>query len=114
VTKLSKPLIQCRACAGTGMVELSQELFDVYAMLKLLGEATAAVIHFRLRASRSTTGRVGHTAINNRLEDLRALGFAKRWKEGRQMVYEAAPITTLHRATAPSEPPGTTTRGDRT
>lgn len=107
--KLSRPLIHCRACDGTGMVELSQELFDVYALLKLWGAATAAKLHMRLRTNRCATGRVGHTAVNNRLEDLRRLGFVKRWKDGREMVYEAARITTLHVARGDHIPP--TTKG---
>ena len=71
--------IKCPRCEGAGEIELSEDLMKT---LKALNKpATADKIS-------EVLGWCGHTtAINNRLEDLRALGFVSRTRIGRCWLY---------------------------
>jgi len=77
-----KPIIECHRCHGKGQVEMSDELFET---LKAVGkESTVDNVLTKLKWR-------GHpTAINNRLEELRALGFLSRVRIGRQWQYSTA------------------------
>lgn len=60
-------------------------LLSVLNDLHRYGASTAPAIHRRLRA------RVGASAINNRLENLRREGYVERAREGRCWIYDVVP-----------------------
>lgn len=79
------PRIPCHHCAGSGEVELSPHLLAVLIQVRKSGEATASDLH----ASLATPILV--TAFNNRLEQLRKLGFLVRdRRDGKTWVYQPA------------------------
>lgn len=69
-----RPDIQCSCCAGAGTVKLPQPLYRVIVAVRE-GHQTASEIYEALGEST-----VKVTSINNRLEDLRAMGFLTRKK----------------------------------
>lgn len=83
--KTTNPRIQCPRCKGDGHVELDGELLITFNLVKKLLDATALKVHGVV----SKNNRVGVSAINNRLEDLRTLGLVSRRRNGRQWIYTA-------------------------
>ena len=83
--KKSKPLTQvCPNCLGAGRTEIPTRLALVHQQLSIQGPSTATVLHA------SNKFKVGVTAINNYLEQLRKAGLARRWQSGScQWTYEA-------------------------
>lgn len=79
---MKRPEMECQACGGSGKQSLSDELFSTF---QAIGHgATAETILKKL------TDEVGTTAINNRLERLRAAGFLTRTKIGKFWRYSKA------------------------
>lgn len=64
-------------------MDLSDSLLRVLKLVKKHKEITAPAIHLQLVKSED----VVVTAINNRLEYLRSLGFVDRRKNGKQWIY---------------------------
>lgn len=79
----------CPTCAGRGTVELPEGMRDVLAYLRLAHSAMTATA-IRDGLVRIGKGRVRTTTINNRLEDLRSLGYVTRVREGRAYLYSPA------------------------
>lgn len=80
--KRRTPQIPCDTCDGRGTVDLDGVLAETLAMfLKRSTRLTAHDIAPQLK------GEVKTTAVNNRLEKLRILGFLHREKCGRFQVY---------------------------
>lgn len=77
--------IQCQKCHGTGRVEISNELRSVLELVK----KNAPVSVFRVYNLLGNPY-IGVTAINQRLEDLRKLGFVERERQGKAFFYTAA------------------------
>lgn len=76
-----RPNIECPKCGGCGIVPMGDEAFAVLKTLSNLRGVTATQVSNRI-------GWKFHpTAINNRLEELRRLNFARREKRGRSWVY---------------------------
>ena len=69
---------KCRRCHGSGAEPISKQLLVTLTALKRRGEASAGQL---------ANNGVGPTAIINRLEDLRQLGFVDRRKIGRTWKY---------------------------
>lgn len=83
------PTFPCPKCAGVGKLALNKFLLETLQTVKKLRGATAKEIHFALNAGEN----IHTTAINNRLEDLRALGLVirNRSEDGKSWVYSPAP-----------------------
>lgn len=79
-----KPTIQCPTCSGTGRAPLQEALQETLDVLPRRGTFTAGAIHEKI------PGTVTINAVNNRLEDLRALGILKRERNGRFWSYSRA------------------------
>ena len=77
------PPIPCPTCNGKGITEMPEGLIQALRILRTLG-GQAAVSEVW---SDSACDRVGITAINNRLESLRELGFVQRERVGKGWVY---------------------------
>ncbi len=75
------PLIDCDKCEGKGKVEMSPEMVATLAALKFSPGRTAAELLQILEHH------VSVNAINNRLEDLRRMGFAERERHGKFWKY---------------------------
>ncbi len=75
------PLIDCDKCEGAGKIEMAPELVATLAVLKSSPGRTAAEVLQTLGHHVSTN------AINNRLEDLRRMGFADRERHGKFWRY---------------------------
>lgn len=82
--KLAKPSVKCPQCNGCGRKPLGDELFSVYASAYNGGQVTAVGL------SKTVGRKVSVTAMNNRLEDLRALGLLTRERIGRRWHYKIA------------------------
>lgn len=81
---VTRPLIACHCCNGTGKTRLGEELWEVLHHVRYFRTATALDVANALAWNGSVT------AMNNRLENLMNLGFLKRRKDGRAWRYEAA------------------------
>jgi hypothetical protein len=81
------PKIPCPKCKGNGRVDMGKELLQTLDLVKTFeknGEdATAPEIHLLLGDPYLSST----TAINNRLNDLVALGFLTRERHGKTWVY---------------------------
>lgn len=76
-----KPLVECHHCKGSGKLPLSDDMMLTLDAMRFLGTA-------RVQEVATAVMWTGHiTAINNRLEGLRGLGFLGRAREGRTWVY---------------------------
>ncbi|HNB46706.1 MAG TPA: hypothetical protein PLL72_21180 [Burkholderiaceae bacterium] len=73
------PDILCRSCGGSGKELLPRVLIDVLSLWDLAGTWTASEAAAVLDSNA--------TAINNRLEALRELGFLDRKRVGRRWSY---------------------------
>lgn len=71
--------IVCPTC-NTGRIKLQEVLRDTLAELRRTPGFTAGELHERFPG-------VGVSAINNRLEDLRAQGFVRRERDGHAWRY---------------------------
>lgn len=76
-----RPQITCTKCEGHGKHALSDELWQTLAAVQRLKLAHAEQVARAVRPRPSTT------AMNNRLEELRALNLVKREREGRYFYY---------------------------
>lgn len=78
------PKIQCPTCHGNRVIELKGELRAAYEIIagKRKG-LTSSETHKLLNI------KIGKSAVNNRLEDLRKIGLAERTREGRSWRYKA-------------------------
>jgi len=83
---MSKPLIKCTRCNGTGSHPLSEQLAEVFALFKGARQFSAEEARDELGLEEVTT--VG--AMNNRLEDLRGAGLLNRTKKSRTYFYHIA------------------------
>lgn len=72
----------CPRCEGAGEIPLSDALEDTLASLKEYGPMTAPNLRPLAKGSTLT-----NTAVNNRLEDLRNLGFVERKRSRRGWTY---------------------------
>ncbi len=79
-------LIVCRACNGDGYEPLPATHARVLRVLEKSGSMTAPAIWSKLGE------RLGATAINNRLEHLRAWHYVGRMREGRTWMYWATTV----------------------
>lgn len=70
-----KPWIQCRHCAGTGTVTLSDKLNSVLKTIRRKPGIDSLML--------AKTHRTASTAMNNRLADLLNLGFVIRTRQGK-------------------------------
>lgn len=80
--------VQCPRCEGGGKLTLrafSEELAETLELLRKSGELTAVDLHEMVGKQQQTQP----TAMNARLEHLRALGFVSRRKSGRCWLYRA-------------------------
>lgn len=82
-TNTAKPLIECPKCGGSGEVELGDELMEVLRVTAGMRKITAPAVFKRLNYQGSSP-----FAINNRLTELKRLGFYSRRREGRTFVYK--------------------------
>ncbi len=81
MTARAKTTTWCRACHGTGRVDLPPSLQQALDFVRLEGSCTARELHLVMP---DTT----QTAANNRLEKLRELGWVTRTRAlGRGWVY---------------------------
>lgn len=78
------PLVKCPECAGIGEVPLKPELLETLLALPRAGMHAAEVA--AVLKSNNTTN-----AMNNRLEDLRALGLVKRTRRAKFWIYKRTP-----------------------
>lgn len=82
---VTRPLLCCAACQGSGKVVLSAPLFSALTFVRRVGRITPAELHRRLRPTE-----VNPTAMNARLEALRELGLVDRERvDGRSWAYFA-------------------------
>jgi hypothetical protein len=79
---MKRPKVPCPKC-GIGWTFMGDELFDTLTTVGKLREATP----HQVKAKLDPTDSFHATAFNNRLEDLRKLGFVAREKRGRNWVY---------------------------
>ena len=77
------PKIPCICCNGTGEVNLPGILLRVLELVQE-GQQTAKDIYAVLKEEGAD---LKQTAINNRLEDLRQMGFLSMRRQGRFNVY---------------------------
>lgn len=78
---MKRPLVPCLCCNGSGKMQLPSSLWDTLLALKRRRNAHAAeLLPF-------INDEVDATAINNRLERLRALGFVTRRKRSKFWIY---------------------------
>lgn len=78
--------ILCGHCAGEGTVPLPEHLSEVLRIIRSRPSTVAEILSARRKAGE----RIGHTAINQRVEKLRQLGLAERRSfNGKVFVYEA-------------------------
>lgn len=75
--------VTCKTCKGTGQMALSEVLQNTLEELQATPGRTAPEIINRFPG-------VGVTALNNRLEDLRALGLVERKRHGKRWRYYPA------------------------
>lgn len=76
---MKAPAIPCHECGGTGQEPMPEGLLET---LSMLGRKMAV-------AQDLTVPGMTRSAINNRLESLRALGFVQRQRRGKFWVYSA-------------------------
>lgn len=77
--------IPCRSCAGSGRQPLPFHLALMLRLVTQRGQAAAPALRHAYR--KGVGGLVVNGAVNNALEDLRALGYLEREKDGRLYVY---------------------------
>ncbi|MFI5222629.1 MAG: hypothetical protein ACHQX3_00040 [Nitrospirales bacterium] len=77
------PKIKCRACRGSGAVDLNGPHLRTFNVLKRIGPATAAQVHSRLKENVDTT------AINNRLRRMVGLKVVRLTNHDKPLFYEA-------------------------
>lgn len=82
VSPVAPDTMPCRRCSGCGRVDLPEELQATLDVVRA-GPITARML------SKAMRGR-SPTAANNRLEDLRALGFVTRAQHGKAWFYTAS------------------------
>lgn len=75
------PKVPCWHCNGSGRVLLSDELLETLEALKTRKTASARDLFLTLKLN------CHPTAMNNRLEDLRGLGFLTRKRDGKRWLY---------------------------
>lgn len=76
---------RCPKCGGTGTVQMGDGYAGVLDALRKCGPKTVRELAFIFP-------RVRATAMNNRLEYLRAAGLVKREREGIAWIYEAVVV----------------------
>lgn len=81
---MKRPQISCRKCEGSGAVDLEDSLWNTLQVLAKLKRATAPEI---FEQSQGENAFIKVTAINRRLEDLRALNLVEREREGAVWKY---------------------------
>lgn len=81
-------LICCPTCRGEGTAPLWETLQQSLDLLRQHGPLTATQLH-KLWQREHPYPRRGVTAINNRLEELRELGFVEREQARRGWIYRA-------------------------
>lgn len=74
--------IQCPKCHGEGKIPMGDELHAALAAVKSKKRITAPELYHIIK-----TPWISPTAANNRLNDLVALGFLERHREGKTWVY---------------------------
>lgn len=74
------PMVTCMKCQGEGFVAMSDELEDTLKAVYVCPGITAPEMLDQFAG-------VGTTALNNRLEYLRRLGFVRREARGRAWRY---------------------------
>ena len=84
------PLINCKACQGTGKVQLGEEHWETLVALKSLGKATAGEIFNEMKRRDAANQGLGQTAINVRLERMRVQKLVERKKNGKTWQYTLA------------------------
>lgn len=78
----SRPSIDCPHCDGSGKIKLSAGSLRTLEILRKLGPSTAVALNHHRSFSELTP-----TALNNRLEYLRANALVSRHRSGRTWVY---------------------------
>ncbi len=78
-------MVRCEGCRGKGKIPMPDWAYEALCLVRRHGETTAAGL------VGVTVDTVGGTALNNRLEWLRARGFLVRRKVGKQWLYRTAP-----------------------
>ena len=73
--------VKCKACGGTGTIELTGVYAETLALLRSSGEISGAAL--------ARTAGVKPTAMNNRLAVLAKHGLARSRPYGRQRLYKA-------------------------
>lgn len=81
-------LICCPTCHGEGRAPLWRTLQETLDLLRARGPLSATQLHEMWQVAHPFDRR-RVTAINNRLEELRDLGFVERERAGRGWVYRA-------------------------
>ena len=81
-TEKTRPLVKCGHCDGTGEVPMPLALLRVLEAVRE-GNTTANKVYQHLQGGED----VKQTAINNRLEYLRQMGFLSMQRQGRFNVY---------------------------
>lgn len=88
---MKHPVIPCPHCNGTGAFKLPWRLNWCLQALDMApsNRATCEWLHFMWSKQCSPERRkVGITVFNNRLEELRALGFVTRTRQGKFWIYQ--------------------------
>lgn len=75
------PRITCPTCHGTGQSELSPVLAETFLVVKRLKKASA------VQVKKYIPDEVTGSAINNRLDDMLAMGLLGRKKVGKTYYY---------------------------
>jgi len=81
IMKQQRPKVTCPECGGYGEVDMPEPYWQVLGILRAGGGRTAGEL-----AEKIGNG-IRVTAVNNRLEWLRAAGFVRREREGRNWRY---------------------------
>lgn len=83
------PQVPCPTCKGKSTIDMSPRLRETFALFPRGKRLTSADVHTLLESGSSTN------SVNNRLEDLRKLGFLDRKRTGKYWSYFRAPKTQL-------------------
>lgn len=86
---MTQTKVPCRHCNGKGSNPLAKELSDTLALFKGAKQFNSEEAQQALGL-----GDISRNAINNRLEDLRALGLIDRIRKGRSFYYFKAGAKT--------------------
>jgi hypothetical protein len=87
VKSISRPTIFCKSCKGTGKVPIGEEQWETLVALQSLKKATSGELFNELKRVNNGNSSLEQTAINMRLERMRAQKIVARRKRGKSWEY---------------------------